>query len=90
MQLEAKELHKARVADQVRKLAAQPDTDRLGIKGFEGAIVTLMEQDQDGHDLRKCELSGVIAPLGVAGKALRVPFGFNGLAKVIDMIEEFE
>jgi hypothetical protein len=49
-----------------------------------------MEQDQDGHDLRECQFSGAIAPLGVAGKALRVPLRFKAAAKVIDMAKEFE
>jgi hypothetical protein len=49
-----------------------------------------MEQDQDGHNLRECQFSGTIAPLCVAGKALRVPPGFKGAAKVIDMTKEFK
>jgi hypothetical protein len=84
------ELHKARVADQVRKLTAQLGADVLGIKGFEGAIVTLMEQDQDGHNLRERKFSGAIAPFRAAGETLRVAFGFKGSTKVIDMTEEFE
>ena len=84
------ELHKARIADQMRKLALQLGTNMLGVKGFKGAIVRLMEQDQDGHNLRKCQFSGAIAPLGIAGKALLVPSGFKRPTKVIDMAEEFE
>jgi len=62
----------------------------VGVERFEGAIVRLMKQDQDGHNLRECQFSGTIASLGGAGKTLLVPPGFKGSAKVIDMAEEFE
>jgi hypothetical protein len=84
------ELNKARIADQMRKLALQLGTDVLGVKGFERAIVTLMEQNQDGHNLRECQVASAIAPLGVADQALLVPPGFKRPTKVIDMAEEFE
>ena len=74
----------------MRKLAAKLNTNMLSIKGFEGAIVRLMKQDQDGHNLRKCQVAGAIAPLGVADQTLLVPSGFKRPTKVIDMAEEFE
>jgi hypothetical protein len=85
-----KELHKARVADETGKLAAQLDANVLGVERFEGAIVTLMEQDQNSHNLRECQFSGTLALLGGAGKTPLVPPGFKDPAKIIDMTKEFE
>ena len=44
------QLDKARVAHQDRKLTAQMTVDIFGIVGFEGAVVRLVEQDENGHD----------------------------------------
>jgi len=49
-----------------------------------------MKQDQDGHDFTQGKLACTVAPLGAAGKALRVAGWLKGSAKVIDMTEEFE
>jgi hypothetical protein len=49
-----------------------------------------MEQDQDGHNLRECQIASAIAPLGVADQTLLVPFRLKNPTKVIDMAEEFE
>lgn len=83
-------LHKARVADQMWKLSAQVGCDVLGVKGFEGAIVRLVKQDQDGHYLGERKFSRAIASFRATGKALGVPARFKRLAKVIDRAEEFE
>ncbi len=48
-----KERDKARRADQARKLATQIDANVFAVEGCEGALVRLMEQDQDGHHPRK-------------------------------------
>ncbi len=61
-----------------------------GVKGFEGAIVRLMEPDQDGHNLREYQFSSALAPLGVAGKTLLVPLSFKSSTKIVAMVEEFE
>jgi len=52
--------------------------------------VTLMEQEQDGHTLSECQISGTIALLGGAGKTPPVPPGFKDPAKGIDMTKAFE
>jgi hypothetical protein len=41
------------VADQVGKLGAQMPTHKLGVVGFEGALVTLLKVNADGHDLTR-------------------------------------
>src|SRR5205823_6572904 len=50
------QLDKTPIAHQGGKLAAQVTVDILGVVGFEGAIVRLVKQDQDGHDLAGMEL----------------------------------
>jgi len=86
----ALQLDEALVADEARERPGQVLHHVLGVEGFEGAIVTLMEQDQDSHYLRERELSGTVTSLGAAHQTLFVPFGFKGSAKVIDMAKEFE
>src|SRR5439155_9153645 len=45
------QLDKARIAHLCRKLAAQMTLDILGVVGFERAVVRLLEQHDNGHDL---------------------------------------
>ena len=51
------QLDKARIAHQRWKLAAQMTMYILDVRGFERAIVRLMKQNDNGHDLAGIHLS---------------------------------
>jgi hypothetical protein len=65
-------------------------TNVFGVEGLEGAIVRLMEQDQDSHNLTQCQLARTVTLLGATCQALLMPEWFEGSAKVIDIAKEFE
>jgi hypothetical protein len=51
------QLDKTPIAHQGGKLAAQMTLDILGVVGFEGAIVRLLEQNDNRHDLTRVHLA---------------------------------
>src|SRR5256885_4237280 len=50
------QLHEALIAHQGRKLAVQVTLNILRVIGFEGAVMGLLEQDEDGHDFTGIQL----------------------------------
>ena len=64
--------------------------DLFGRECFEGAVVRLVKQNQDRHNLTQGQLASAIAPFVGTGQAVLMPFRLKGLAKVIDSAKEFE
>src|SRR5215213_8978265 len=65
-------------------------THMVGVECFERAILRLVKQNQDGHNLTQGKLTSAPAPFVATGQAMLVPFRLKGLAKVIDSAKEFE
>ena len=56
---------------------------------LEGAVVTLMEPYEDSHHLAQTHRAIALSRLQMMSEQLAVPDRFEGLAKVIDVAEEF-
>ena len=56
---------------------------------LEGAVVTLVETNQDRHLLTQAQRPVPLARLQAVTEQLTLPERFEGLAEVIDVAEEF-
>ena len=83
------ELDKARLADEGRKCTVEMLTHVFRIERFEGALVRLMKQYQDGHHLAQCQFACTMALSRTAQNTVLVPRGFKRLTKIIDSTKEF-
>src|SRR5215469_17264440 len=84
------QLHKAVVADQVRKILTQVLQDVLRIERFKIPIMGLMEVNQKGHDFTRRQLPSPVALDLACLKQGLIPAGSKGLPKIIDMTKQFE
>ncbi len=81
---------KARVTDQPWKLAPQMHGDILGVIGFEGSIMRLVEMDENGHHFALAQLACPSPCDGSAVQLALVPMGSKRLPEIIDSTEQFE
>ena len=84
------QLDKARVAHQDRKLTAQMTVDIFGIVGFEGAVVRLVEQDENGHDFTGMHVGQTDALALPRCQQIVVPAWGKLLPKIVYGTKEFE
>ena len=64
-------------------------TDLIEVVVLEGAVVTLVETNQDRHLLTQAQRPSPLPRLQTVTEQLRLPERFEGLAEVIDVAEEF-
>jgi hypothetical protein len=84
------ELDEACIADKRGKLAAEMQANLVGIECFEGAVMRLVKQNQNRHNLTQGKLAAAIALFVATHQAVLVLFRLKGLAKVIDSAKEFQ
>ena len=65
-------------------------SDISGVEGFEGAILRVMEGDQNRHDLAQTELAGTLAAVLPMGDELLPPARQKGNTEIIDITEYFQ
>ena len=61
----------------------------MNVVVLEGAVVTLVKPYEDSHYLAQAHRAIALSRLQIMTKQLTVPDRFEGLAKVIDVAEEF-
>ena len=84
------QLDKARIAHQCWKLAAQMALHIFSVIGFERAIVRLVEQDENGHDLTWMHLGQTVALALSTGQQFLLPLRRKLLPEIIYRTKEFE
>jgi len=62
----------------------------FGVECFECAVMRLVKQNQDRHNLTQGKLTSATALFIATGQAVLSPFRLKGSAKVIDSAKEFE
>ncbi len=84
------QLDKALVAHLLGKLAAQVALDVLRIIRFEGAVMGLLEQDQDRHHLAGMHLCGSHSLELACRKQCALPFGRELQPEIVYGTKQFE
>jgi hypothetical protein len=84
------EFHKTLIAEEARELGTEMALDVAGVVGLEIPISSLMEEDQDGHDLTWAERGGALATALAGGELVSVPVGKKGDTEGVDGAEQFE
>jgi hypothetical protein len=78
------------IAEQPRKLLAQVDLDVLGVAPLERPIPRLLEEDEDGEDLRWVQPCCPAALARPAAQQLTLPLRLEALPKGGDGAKEVE
>ena len=82
--------HEARITQEPRKFLAQVDLDVLGVEPFEGPIPRLLEEDEDGEDLRGMQPCCAAALACPTPQQLTLPLRLEALPKGVHGAKQVE
>ena len=81
--------HKARITDQMRKLADEMDLNVFGVIGFERPRVRLVKMDENRHHLTWAELAWTL-PLFSGFQSAHFPLWCKAKPKIIDITKQWQ